>query len=130
MPVDLAKEAEGLAQTFYSLSDAVDDFWQRQYGALSPAQVQQLKNEAQALARRGHEFSADALGAILHELLPRLSNIKKATEDAKDALAHLDDVAKALAIVDSAVALVTSLATGDLPSIGDKVDGLAQAITS
>jgi len=126
MPVDPVKEAEGLQQTFYNLSDAVDDFWQCKYAALAPAQVQQLKTEAQVLALKGHGFTADALGAILQDLLPHLSNIKKATQDAKDALAHLNDVAKAIAVVDSAVALATSIATGDVASVGDRVDAFGQ----
>jgi hypothetical protein len=52
----------------------------------------------------------------------------QATQDAQDALAHLNDVGKAITIVYSAVGLVGSILAGDLGSIGDKVQGLFQAI--
>jgi hypothetical protein len=128
MPIDSRKQAEDLAQIFFNLSNAVDTFRLRNYNALSPAKQQQLKDEAQALDTRGQQCTADALGAILQGVQPHLRNIKQATQDAQDALAHLDDVAKAITIVDAAVALVGSIGRGDLGSIGDKVQGLVQAI--
>jgi|SRR5271157_6510254 len=128
MPIDLTKQAEDLAQAFFGLSNAVDDFWQRNYAALSPAQVQQLKDQAQALALRGQQYTADALGAILQGIQPHLKDIKQATQDAQDALGHLNDVGKAITIVDSAVALVGSIASGDVGSIGSNVQGLFQAV--
>ena len=128
MPIDPAKQAEELAQIFFNLSNAVDDFRLRNFNALSSSQQQQLKDQAQALDTRGQQSTADALGAILQGIQPHLQNIKQATQDAQNALAHLNDVAKAITIVDSAVALVGSIAAGDLGSIGDNVQGLLQAI--
>lgn len=128
MPIDPVKQAEDLAQIFFNLSNAVDAFRLSNYGALSPADQIRLKNQAQALDTRGQQYTADALGAILQGIQPHLANIKKATQDAQNALAHLNDVAKGLAIVDSAVALVGSIVAGDLGSIGDNVNGLYQAI--
>jgi hypothetical protein len=99
------------------------------YGGLSPADQQRLKDQAQALDTRGQQCTADALGAVLQGIQPHLANIKKATQNAQDALAHLNDVARGIAIVDSAVALVGSIVAGDLGSIGDNVNGLCQAIS-
>jgi hypothetical protein len=128
MPIDPVKQAEELAQIFFQLSNAVDGFRLNNYGRLSPADQQRLKDQAQALDTRGQQYTADALGAILQGIQPHLVNIQKATQDAQDALAHLNAVAKGLAIVDSAVALVGSIVAGDLGSIGDNVNGLYQAI--
>jgi hypothetical protein len=128
VPVDLARQAEELAQTFFGLSNAVDDFRISNYAALPPARQQQLKAQAQALAMRGQQFTADALGAILQGIQPHLAHIKQATHDAQDALAHLNDVAKALAVVDAAVALVSSIGTGDVAAIADNVQGLFKAV--
>jgi hypothetical protein len=129
MPIDPAKQAEQLAQIFFNLSDAVDKFrLGNNYGAISLAQQQQFKVQAQALATRGQQFTADALGAILRDIQPHLPNIKQATQDAQEALTHLNDVAKALTIVDSAVALVGSIVAGDVGSIGDNVQNLFTAI--
>jgi len=129
MPIDPAKQAEELAQIFFSLSNAVDDFRLRNFGSLSPAQQQQLKEQAQALDNRAQQFVADALGAILRGIQSHLSSIKDATRGAEEALRHLNDVAKGLAIVNAAVALVGSIASGDLGSVGGGVDTLIQAFS-
>jgi hypothetical protein len=128
MPIDPVKQAEELAQIFFNLSNAVDDFRLRNFNALSPTEQQRLKDQAQALDTRGQQYTADALGAILQGIQPHLQNIKQATQSAQDALAHLNNVVKAITIVDAAVALVGSIVTGDLGSIGDNVQGLFQAI--
>jgi hypothetical protein len=128
MPIDAAKQAEGLAQIFFNLSDAVDDFWQRNYADLSADQAREFKVQAQALASQGQRCSAQALAAILQDIQPHLADIKQAAQDAQNALARLNDIAKAAAIVDSAVALGHSVCTGDLGSIANNVQGLCQAV--
>jgi len=131
MQIDPVKQAEELARIFFALSNAVNDFRLRpdNFNALAPGQQRQLKDQAQALAMRGQQFTADALGAILQAIQPHLQGIKQATQDATDALAHLDDVEKGIAIVDAAVALVGSIAARDVGSIGDNVQHLIQAIS-
>jgi HEAT repeat protein len=128
--IDAVKQAEELAQIFFGLSNAVNDFRLRpdNFNALSDARQQQLKDQAQALTLRGQQCTAEALGAILQDIQPHLASIKQATQDAKDALAHLNDVEKAITIVDAAVALVGSIMTGDMGSVGDNVQGLLQAL--
>src|ERR1039457_6111728 len=128
MPIDPVKQAEELARIFFDRSNAVDAFRLSNYGALSPTEQQKLKDQAQALDTRGQQYTADALGAILQGIQPHLQNIKQATQSAQDALAHLNNMVKAITIVDAAVALVGSIVTGDLGSIGDNVQGLFQAI--
>jgi len=128
MPIDPAKQAEELAQIFFDLSSAVDKFRLDNYGAIPPAVQQRLKEQAQALDTRGQQCIADALGAIVQGIQPHLADIKQATQDAKDALAHLNEVAKGFAIVDSAVALVGAIVAGDWGSIGDNVKSLSKAI--
>jgi hypothetical protein len=128
IPIDPAKQAEELAQVFFNLSNAVDDFRLRNFASISASDQQQLKAQAQALDTRGQQCTADALGGILQEIQPHMPNVKQATQAAKDALAHLNDVAKAMSIVDSAVTLLASVATGDLGSIGDNLQNLAKVI--
>jgi ABC-type transporter Mla subunit MlaD len=130
MQIDPAKEAEELARIFFALSGAVNEFRLRpeNFNALPPDTRQRLKEQAQALAMRGQEYSADALGAILHAISPHLQAIKQATQDAKDALAGLTDVAKGIAIVDAAVALAGSIVARDVGSIGNNLQNLIEAI--
>ena len=129
MQIDPVKQAEKLAQIFFALSNAVNAFRLDNFGALSPGQQRQLKDQSQALTMRAQQFTADALGAILQAIQPHLPNIKQATQDATDALTHLNDVAKGIAIADAAVALVGSIAAGDIGSIGGNVQNLIQAIS-
>jgi Fic family protein len=124
------KQAEALAQAFFSLSNSVDEFRLRNYGALSAAQQQQLKDLAQVLDMRAQQCTADALAAILQGIQPHLRNIQQAIQGAQDALGRLNDVVKGLTIVDAAVALVGAVMTGDLGSVGDNLGGLVQAIQS
>lgn len=129
MPIDPVQQARELAQIFFKLSNAVDDFRLRNFNDLSAAQRQQLKDQAQALDTRGQQFVSEALGAILQAIQPHLPGIKQATQDAQDALAHLNDIARGMAIVDAAVALVGSIAAGDAASIGGGVQTLVAALS-
>ena len=129
MQIDPVKQAEKLAQIFFALSNSVNDFRLDNFGALPPDKQRQLKDQSQALALRAQQCTADALGAILQTIQPHLPSIKQATQDATDALTHLNDVAKGIAIADAAVALVGSIAAGDIASIGGNVQNLIQAIS-
>jgi hypothetical protein len=128
-PIDPVKQAEELAQIFYNLSHAVDDFRLANYATLPSADQARLKDQAQALTTRAQQCTADALSAIRQSIQPHLANIKQAAQSAQDALARLNDIAKGIAIVDSAVALVGSIVSGNPASIGDAVQGLCQAIS-
>jgi len=128
--IEPVKQAEELAQIFFSLSNAANDFRLRPeiFNRLTGAQQQQLKSQAQALTLRGQQCTADALGAILQGMQPHLPAIKQATQGALDALSRLNDVAKGIAIMDATVALAASIMTGDMGSIGGNVQGLIDAV--
>ncbi|MEI9972309.1 MAG: hypothetical protein WDO73_09805 [Ignavibacteriota bacterium] len=128
MDIDSEKQAEQLAQIFANLSAAVDRYRFDHWATITDDKRQQLKIQAQVLAMRSQQCTADALGSILLSIQPHLPNIEKATQDAQDTLATLKDVAKALAIVDAAVSLVYSIAACDLGSLGSGLDGLTRAI--
>jgi len=130
VPIDLSKQAEDLAQTCYGLSIAVDNFRIANYAVLSQERRDDLKAQSEALATRGQAFTAEALGAILQRIQPHLASIKQATQAAQDALAHLNDVAKGITIVDSAVTLVGSIATCDVASILENVQSLFETVRS
>jgi hypothetical protein len=130
LPGELATEAELLAQSFYRLSQAVDDFRLNNWDVLKGEDRSRLKAQAQALATRAHELTAAVMGAILRRIQPDLPAIKQATSDARNALNDLSDVRKGISIVDAAVALVGAIAAGDFTSIVGNVEGLRLAVTS
>jgi hypothetical protein len=124
MSIDTAE----LAQTFFQLSNAVDEFRLHNWHALSDEQRQRLKEQAQALETRAQDLTADALCSILQEIQPHLQNIKKATGSAQDSLTRLKDVVKVMSIVDATVALVASIASCDVAAVGADVQNLFQTI--
>jgi hypothetical protein len=128
MAFDVAKQAEKMQRIFFALSQAVDAFRLRRFDDIPEGQQKQLKQQAQALETRAQQYTADALAAIAGGIEPHLKNIQKATQDAQEALARLNDIAKAAAIVDASVALVGSIASGDIAAVGGNVENLVQAI--
>jgi hypothetical protein len=128
MPIDPVVEASNLAQRYFELSQAVDNFRLSNFGEITTGRQAQLKKEAQAFDERGKEATAAALGAILQNIQPHLPTIQQATKDARDALNTLNNVAKGLAIVDAALALVGSIAIGNAASVPSDVQTLLQAI--
>ena len=116
--IDQATEANNLANGFYALSQATDDFrFAARNPPLTDAQAALLKDESQALDDRAHYFTAEAIGATLQIIQEDLSNIKVLTAQAKQQVQNLNDVDKVIKIVTSALSLGTAIAAGNVPSI-------------
>jgi hypothetical protein len=126
--IDPEREAEQMAQIFFSLSQAVDRFRLTHWAELSEQKRADLKEQAQALDVRAHGFTAQAIGAFLSRIQPQLRAIRQAGEDAKHALDRLQAVAKGIAIVDAAVAVAADIASGNVESIGTSVEGLLETL--
>ena len=129
--IDPAAEAGQLADLFNNLSQAVDDFRLADHDPpLTTDQMSRLKDEAQALEDRAHHFTAEAIGATLQSIQSDLGSIKAVTTDAKNQLAVLNDVSKAISIATSALSLGTAIAAGNPLSIASAAQALAQTIAS
>jgi ABC-type transporter Mla subunit MlaD len=127
-PFDQAAEANALANRFYELSDAVDDFrLAPRDPRLDDLRAGRLKDEAQALENRAHYFTAKAIGATLDAIQAELGDIKTLTKQVKQQVEALDDVDKVINIVTSALSLGTAIAAGDPGSIASAVKALAGA---
>jgi hypothetical protein len=117
-PIDPAAEANNLANLFYSLSQAVDDFrLTDRTPPLSPTEAGRLKDESQGLDDRAHYFTAQAIGATLQSIQANLTDIKELTAEAQTQVNELDDVDKVIGIVTSVLSLGTAIAAGNVPSI-------------
>lgn len=129
--IDPAVEAGRLADLFNELSQAVDDFRLDDHVPPIPAsQLTRLKDEAQALEDRAHHFTAEAIGATLQTIQPDLANIKAVTAQATEQLGVLNDVAKIISIVTSALSLGTAIAAGNPLSIAAAAEALSQTLAS
>jgi hypothetical protein len=78
-PIDAATEANNLANLFYGLSQALDDFRLNAPADTPPAQLAQLKAQAQALTDQAHHFTGQAIGATLASIQNDLADIKATT---------------------------------------------------
>ena len=128
MPLDPVKEAAQMAQTFFTLSKAVDDFRLDNYRRLSPTKRKQLKTQSDSLETRGQQYTADAMAAVLTQIAPHLPNIKQSTKDAVNALTNLNDIVKGLAIADAVLELVGDIVAPNIGSIASDITGLWKTI--
>ncbi len=131
LPVDsgAANQAGNLAQTFYRMSQAIDDYRISNWGHLSTADRGRLKDEAQALDTRAHYLTADALGNLLDPVQGSLKDIESVTTNADHALRVLNEVGQVISIATASVALAADIATGDPAAIGSGVKTLASTIS-
>jgi hypothetical protein len=127
--IDPATETDNLANIFFSLSQAVDNFrFAPRNPPLTDAQASRLKDESQALDDRAHHFTAEAIGATLQSIQGNLTNIKSLTANVKHQVQNLNDVDKVIKIVTSALTLGTAIAAGNVPTILSATQALAGAI--
>jgi hypothetical protein len=128
-PFDPAAEANNLANLFYSLSEAVDDFrLTPRDPPLDPGTAGRLKDEAQALDDRAHYFTAQAIGDTLQAIQPDLANIKTLTAQAQQQVNAANLVDKVITIATSALSLGTAIAAGNVPSIMTAAEALEQTL--
>jgi cob(I)alamin adenosyltransferase len=125
-----AVTAGDLADLFNDLSQAIDDFrLSDRVPVGTPAtELARLKDEAQALEDRAHQFTAQSMAATLAAIQSDLQKIAAATATAKTQLAHLNNVSKAISIATAGVALGAAIATGNIPSIAATAGAFAQSV--
>jgi len=122
-PVDAAAAAGVLADHFAALSDAADRLTLN-----APAdQAAVLSASAQRLMDFSHRFTADAIAATLASVQGDLAAIQSATKTAKEQLAVLTDITKAVAIAGAAVGLGAAIVLGDAGGIIGAAGALASA---
>jgi hypothetical protein len=127
--IDPATEADNLANIFFSLSQAVDNFrFAPRNPPLTDVQASRLKDESQALDDRAHHFTAEAIGATLQSIQGNLVDIKSLTAKVKQQVQNLNEVDKVITIVTSALSLGTAIAAGNVPNIMSAAQALAGEI--
>lgn len=128
-PIDPVAEANNLANSFYALSQAVDNFrFATKNSPLTDIQAGQLKDESQALDNRAHYFTAQAIGATLQAIQSDLANIKTLTAQAQQQVQNLNDVDKVIKIATSVLSLGAAIAAGNVACILSNAEALAGAI--
>ena len=130
--IDPAVEALQLARLYHALSQALDEFRlsDRVPADTPPDQRALLKQRAQDLEDVSHDFTADAISAILQSIPTSLANIKAVTADAKTQLGHLNAVTKVISIATAGLALGTAIASGNPAGIATAIEPFVQAVAA
>lgn len=128
--VDPASEALDLAHLFHGLSLALDQFLlSDQLPADTPPEEQALlRQHAQDLEDVSHDFTADAITAILQSIQPDLAKIKAVTKEAKVQLGHLKTVSKVISIAAAGLSVGTAIVSGNPLSIGKAVEEFGKEV--
>ncbi len=119
-----------LAQQFYTLSQALDDFRLAHWSELSPDQRGQLKDEAQALDTRAHYLTADAIGELTASIQPALAAITNATNDARKDTREPDQVGQCGGDCDCRGCAGRGCRYGDLASVSAAVVTLTDTVAA
>jgi hypothetical protein len=129
-PINPASEALELARLFHGLSLALDQFLlSDQFPPDTPPEQQALlRRQAQDLEDVSHDFTADAIQAILQSIQPDLDKIKDVTKEAKAQLGHLKTVSKVISIAAAGLSVGTAIVGGNPLSIGKAVEEFGKEV--
>ena len=129
-PINPASETLELARLFHGLSLALDQFLlSDQFPADTPPEQQALlRRQAQDLEDVSHDFTADAIQAILQSIQPDLDKIKDVTKEAKAQLGHLKTVSKVISIAAAGLSVGTAIVGGNPLSIGKAVEEFGKEV--
>ena len=129
-PINPASEALELARLFHGLSLALDQFLlSDQFPADTPPEQQALlRQQAQDLEDVSHDFTADAIKAILQSIQPDLAKIKDVAKEAKAQLGHLKTVSKVISIAAAGLSVGTAIVGGNPLSIGKAVEEFGKEV--
>jgi hypothetical protein len=129
-PINPASEALELAHLFHGLSLALDQFLlSDQFSAETPLEQQALlRQQAQDLEDVSHDFTADAIKAILESIQPDLAKIKDVAKEAKTQLGHLEAVSKAISIAAAGLSVGSAIVSGSPLSIAKAAQEFAKEV--
>ena len=120
--------AGDLADLFNGLSQSIDDFRVNAPPGTTTDDLARLKDEAQALENRAHQFIAQDMAETLSRIQPDLQTIVDATAKVQQQIGVLNDVSKAISIATAGVALGAAIATGNIAAIGSTAQAFADSV--
>jgi len=127
MPND-ADQLRQVAAEFQRMSEAVDDFRQQHFDALTADQRARLEQFVQRLDDIHDQLTGLAIDKTLDALRGDLDRIASVTTQAQQALKHLNTVAEIVKIVSAAAELGQAIATADYGAIPQAIEDIVQAL--
>jgi len=113
MPELTEDQARALADEFLKASEAVSDYRFQSGESLSNDDVLALKSLQYKLANQSDDFTGVAIKLTLQDLQQTVAQIVKITGQAREAIATLNDVRRAVSIAANLVALGEAIAAGN-----------------
>jgi hypothetical protein len=113
MPELTEDQARALADEFLKASEAVSDYRSQAGQRLSSDDVLALKSLEHKLANQSDDLTAVAIKLTLQDLQQTVAQIVKITSQAREAIATLNDVRRAISIAANLVALGEAIAAGN-----------------
>ena len=87
-----------------------------------------MKDEAQALENRAHQFVAQDMADTLARIQPDLQKLVNATAKVKQQTGLLNGVSKAIGVATAGVALGAAIATGNIAAIASTAQAFADSV--
>jgi hypothetical protein len=128
--MDNFEAADQLARVFYELADAVDDFRTCNWDQLDDLAKASLQARVDLFTDRAHQYTAQALAAILLDVQPHLDNIKQASAEARNELRGLRDLEKGFVIIGALADLSEAIVTHNWGSVAARIDAVVEATKS
>jgi hypothetical protein len=125
---DVTNDAQQLCDLFTRLATEVDAFRTAHYDELSPQRRGELEEQIQQLYDFHDKFAGDVIQSTLNSTQGDLAKLIRVTQQASDALKHLETVERAVNIASAAANLAQAITSAGYGQIPDAVRGLVQAI--
>jgi predicted metal-dependent hydrolase len=129
MPELTEDQARALANEFLKASEAISDYRFQSAESLSNDDVLALKSLELKLANQSDDFTAVAIKLTLQDLEQTVAQIVKITAQAREAIATLNDVRRAISIAANLVALGEAIAAGNPAGILAAVQNTKSSVT-
>lgn len=123
-----SSDALALAKLFREGALAIGNYQLTKWDDLTVDQRQALTGAEHDLLDRSQSVITSAVGLVLTDAQTSLDEIKKATNDANEAIKTVSSIKKGVNIATAMVALGAAITAGNPSGIASAVDGLVEAV--
>jgi len=112
-----AKQVGDLAKQFTELATRVQEYQKANCDSMSPAEYKRIAFLICDLSDISNDLITKAVGLIIANAQKSVTDIEKATTQAKAAIGHLKDIQHTISLLTAVVGLGTAIMTGNVTAI-------------
>lgn len=124
-----SQDALALAQSFREAAKALGDYLYDNWNHIPPAARDRLRSMDVTLMNVATDLVTHAVGVVLDEGQTSLDQLTAASEQATQALQHIEDAKKAVSIATALIGLAAAIPAGDLGAIASSYKALVKVTT-